>query len=267
MQHSQFPFPITKPFAVGAGGSYIRTIPVPSQILTNPGAASYTDGFPPLNFQPIAGGGIPPDGRDMNGILYAMSALLWWWGAGGPVGWDATTSAAIGGYPRGSVLQSPITFGLQWVSTVDNNVSNPDTGGAGWVTLISLLISTAQGGGTSFASIGYQNSWTDGGVIGGFQTGQPYFYKDLLGFVHVQGTVKNAGAFTNPSTVITLPSGHGLYPITPPGQTEGIQFFGGASNNLYGQWMVRGNGNIQITQGSNLGFSFGGNTWYGDPAS
>lgn len=127
------PTKIQIPFGNGAGGSYIRTIPVASQIGIQNGAASYTDGFPPLNFVPVNAGGVPPFGQDMNGILRDVSAHARWWAVGGPVYYDGTYQTAIGGYPKGACVQSTVTTAMMWCSTIDNNVTNPDTGGAGWV--------------------------------------------------------------------------------------------------------------------------------------
>lgn len=120
------------PFGNSAGGSYIRTVPVASQIGIQNGAASYTDGFPPLNFTPVNAGGVPPFGQDMNGILNAITSHTRWWAAGGPVYYDGTYQTAIGGYPKGACIQSATTTARIWCSTVDNNTSNPDTGGANW---------------------------------------------------------------------------------------------------------------------------------------
>lgn len=129
-------FPI--PFASGAGGSFVRPIPVASQILTNPGFASLTDGFPPLNFTPIGAGGVPPYGADMNGILFETTSWSQWYQAGGPIAYDATFSGQIGGYGAGAVIQSAIVPGKQWLSAADNNTTNPDAFGAGWSTPIGL---------------------------------------------------------------------------------------------------------------------------------
>lgn len=123
------------PFGNSAGGAYVRTIPIASQIGIQNGAASYTDGFPPLNFTPISAGGVPPFGQDMNGILRETTALTRWYSAGGPIYYDSVYQTAIGGYPRGSTVQSVAVDGLMWTSTVDNNLTDPDAGGAGWVTL------------------------------------------------------------------------------------------------------------------------------------
>ncbi len=125
-------FPI--PWANAAGGSYIRAVPVVSQIGITPGAASLTDGFVPLNMTPPASGGIPPFGQDTNGILKQITQWNQWQQAGAPVFYDGTFSTAIGGYPKGAMLMAAAGGGW-WVSTVDNNVSDPDTGGGNWLFL------------------------------------------------------------------------------------------------------------------------------------
>lgn len=130
-------FPI--PFANSAGPSFIRAIPTASQIGIIGGAASLTDGFPPLNFTPIASGGIPPWGADMNGILNQTTAWNQWYSAGGPILYDATFQSQIGGYPNGAIVGSLITQGNYWMSTTDGNVTNPDAGGAGWVAAPGMM--------------------------------------------------------------------------------------------------------------------------------
>lgn len=132
MDSSDKPTFIPLPFANSAAPPYINDIPTASQIGITNGAASYTDGFPPLNFVPIASGGYPPRGADFNGLMNQISAGLRWVQAGGLSPYDATYSAAISGYPSGAVISSDFYVGLLWISTDDNNTSNPDTGGAGW---------------------------------------------------------------------------------------------------------------------------------------
>jgi hypothetical protein len=130
-------FPI--PWGNNASGTY-KLVPIPtaSQIGVTSGAASLTDGFPPLNFQSVASGGVPPRGKDMNGILYELSGWSRWAQAGGPIQYDGTFAAAIGGYPAGAVLMSnPI--GILWVSTADNNTTDPDGGSpADWEPLMPV---------------------------------------------------------------------------------------------------------------------------------
>lgn len=133
MQDSDIPalkFPI--PWGNSAGGGFIRAIPVASQIGITAGAASLTDGFPPVNFTPPGAGGTPPFGQDANGILNEITLWTRWYTAGAPIGYDATFSTAIGGYPKGAIIVSA-TFPKTWLSTVDNNASDPDTGGANWL--------------------------------------------------------------------------------------------------------------------------------------
>lgn len=134
MLASAIPTKLPIPFADAAGPAYINAIPEASQIFITPGAASLTDGFPPLTFLSEAAGGIPPFGADFNGILNLISAWNQWQSAGGPVKYDGTFSTAIGGYPAGAVLMS-VAGGSWWLSTTDNNASNPETGGANWILI------------------------------------------------------------------------------------------------------------------------------------
>lgn len=128
MQSSNTPPKLQKPFAAGAGAGYIRTVPVASQ----PGnAASYTDGFPPTTFLPISAGGVPPDGRDFNGLLNSITSILQWFQAGYFPAFDAAFATQIGGYPVGAILRSTDGHSF-WRCTTENNSNNPDTGGAGW---------------------------------------------------------------------------------------------------------------------------------------
>lgn len=140
MLASQIPVKLTLPFA-NAGNK--NTIPAASQIGTTPGAASLTDGFPPLTFTPDWAGGIPPSGADMNGILYDVSAWVRWQSAGGQIAYDATFQTAIGGYPQGAYVSSLAVINRFWVSLVDNNTTNPDAAGAGWLSTEARVFSIA----------------------------------------------------------------------------------------------------------------------------
>ena len=130
MQAANSPPKFPKVWGQNAGGPFIRPIPVDSQIGINPGFASLNDGFPPLTMTPIAAGGVPPFGQDMNGILNQITEVLQWQQAGGYWQFDANFAAAIGGYPLGAVLSSKVVLGRQWMSTVDNNMTDPDSASA-----------------------------------------------------------------------------------------------------------------------------------------
>ena len=135
MLSTSFPGFFQIPFANAAGAGYIRSIPQASQVGITAGAASLTDGFPPLNFvDPATAGGIPPSGADMNGILYQISANIRWQQAGNFPVYNAAFSTGIGGYPKGAVLMNITATGM-WSNTVESNTSNPDAGGAGWVAV------------------------------------------------------------------------------------------------------------------------------------
>lgn len=133
MQSTNIPSKIPLPFANAASSTYKNTIPTASQIGITNGKASLTDGFPPLTFQAISAGGVPPFGADFNGILYEITAIQQWQEAGGFFPFDSAFSTSIGGYPKGAILQSSTQAGL-WVSTIENNTNNPDTTGTGWTS-------------------------------------------------------------------------------------------------------------------------------------
>jgi hypothetical protein len=133
MQSTSIPTKFGIPFANGAGAGYIRPIPTASQIGIQAGAASLTDGFPPVTFISVDAGGTPPWGADWNGVLNQSTAWNRWQAAGGPVRWDSAFNTTIGGYPAGAAIRSTSNVLQYWVSTVDNNTTNPDAGGANWV--------------------------------------------------------------------------------------------------------------------------------------
>lgn len=133
MLSSAIPRKFNLPFAVSAGGSF-SNYPIPDSPPGTPGLASLTTGFPSINFTPVSGGGIPPAGADFNAILFQITSWNQWQAAGGPIPFDATFSASIGGYPNGAIVGSVVVPGNFWQSTTDNNTSNPDSGGANWIT-------------------------------------------------------------------------------------------------------------------------------------
>lgn len=134
MQLINAPGKLVLPFA-NAGAK--NSIPVASQIGITAGAASLTDGFPPLTRTPLAAGGTPPSGLDMNGIIYELSAILRWANAGAGYVYDGTFAADsnVGGYPKGARVLRSDGLGY-WFNTTDNNTTDPEGAGAvaaGWV--------------------------------------------------------------------------------------------------------------------------------------
>lgn len=149
MQASNIPDKFQVPFGNSAAADDIQ-YPIP--LTAGATRASLTLGFPPANFTPVAAGGTPPFGADENGILYWTTAWLQWVQAGGaPAVYDATFQSQIGGYPKGAYVLSGTTTGLFWISTTDNNTTNPDTGGVGWSSLTALILTNAALTGTPTA--------------------------------------------------------------------------------------------------------------------
>ena len=152
LQNASQPTKFPLCWGANAGTLYIHSIPTTSQIGIQNGAASLADGFPPLTFTPIAAGGVPPFGQDMNGILNQISCWSQWQNAGGTVPYDATFSTAVGGYPLNAIL-SASNAGNFWLSTTDNNTTNPDSGGAGWAAF-SPVYAYVTDSGTANAGVG-----------------------------------------------------------------------------------------------------------------
>lgn len=165
MLQSASPTKFQIPFAADAGAGYVRPIPVASQIPITDGAASLTDGFPPLNFLALNAGGVAIDGEDMNGILFEITSAVQWTEAGGQYTYDPVFSAAIGGYPNGALIQSQDLSGL-WISAADNNITTPDYGDTSFTASISGTTLTVTG---SASGIGIGQFLTGAGVSAGTQ--------------------------------------------------------------------------------------------------
>ncbi|WP_369788287.1 hypothetical protein [Rouxiella sp. WC2420] len=132
MQSNSLPTKISVPFA---NSGTKNTIPVASQIGITGGAASFTDGFPPLTMTPITAGGIPPAGADFNGILNAITVAVRWSAAGSGYPFDSDFSTAVTGYPKGALIPSS-DFSGYWINTQDGNTTSPENATSaitGWV--------------------------------------------------------------------------------------------------------------------------------------
>lgn len=117
---------LVEAFAASGGRNVIPVGP------TTEGAASYDEGFPPITRTPRIAGGIPPDGLDMNGILYAISAHTAWQAAGRLYAYNAAVSAAQSGYGVGAILQSASVAGRFFLNALAGNTNNPDSVTTGW---------------------------------------------------------------------------------------------------------------------------------------
>lgn len=130
MQYSSIPTKIPTIFASSAPLGNV-TAPIPNSAQTG-GFVSWPTGFQSINFTQVTSGGVPPWGKDFNGIFQTLSAWTMWFQAGGPIYFDQAYCTAIGGYPKGAVLQAVGNIGYFWINEIDNNIANPDAGGGNW---------------------------------------------------------------------------------------------------------------------------------------
>lgn len=94
------------------------------------GAAGYNQGFGEINMLPEGAGGIPPDGKDMNGILYELSAAIQFSQAGRYFPFNQDFANSIGGYDKGAIVASQSDLSVAYRSTIDANSVAPPS--AGW---------------------------------------------------------------------------------------------------------------------------------------
>jgi len=100
--------------------------------------------------QPVAAGGKPPKGQDVNGVLFAITSHNYFTQAGQLFPWLSAVATAIGGYAVGTVLGSS-DGSTVWFNTSANNMTNPDdpSTAAGWVSLYTygfLTLNSLTGG-------------------------------------------------------------------------------------------------------------------------
>lgn len=140
MEAANIPTKYPTIFGAGAVSPFIRTVPVPSQIQAQGGAASFTTGFPPLCFTAVGLGGVPPWGADFNGLFNSITAWIQFTNnAGCMPQFDPTFSAAIGGYPQGAVINDAASSVI-WLSLVDNNTASPDAHTGTWAQFAMVLV-------------------------------------------------------------------------------------------------------------------------------
>lgn len=73
-----------------------KTIPPLTALDAGDGHFSQQEGFGVLNSTPIEDGGIPPYRGDMNGALFLISQLLFWYQQGGVMRWNSTLTYESG---------------------------------------------------------------------------------------------------------------------------------------------------------------------------
>lgn len=130
MKLNDIPKLMPVPFGVNGPREEIR-----DESLAGKPFASYSDGFPPITMLMKQAGGLPPQGKDMNQILFELASGQRWSNAGAGYKFNATFSDAVGGYPKGAQLLSNDGTRV-YVSTKDDNKTDFNTSpGLDWVTL------------------------------------------------------------------------------------------------------------------------------------
>jgi hypothetical protein len=114
-----------------------NTIPETANENTATNAATYAKGFPAVTMTPIAVGGQPPSGKDMNGILYELSSHIAYMNKGGQYKFDADFCEEVGGYDVGAVVQSDDGLTL-YANQSPKNKTNPNSRSSkGWKIIAS----------------------------------------------------------------------------------------------------------------------------------
>jgi len=262
MQASQTPTLV--PLAFAANGNK-NTIPEDSQIGVTPGAASLQDGFPPLTMTPIAAGGIPMSGPDLNGILNLATQSIRWQHAGGLYSYNSTfaNDANVGGYPRGAVLMAANQSGL-WLNSADNNTTNPDVGGAGWAPLVSGVVGQARNLSMSVTAVSATATMTADEIIvesalGGLRYCLPSFNKTInlatTGAGGMDAGTAPASGFVAVYAIYNPTTGASALLATNATAVKAPEVYGGANmpagytaSALVSVWPTNNAGNFQIGQ-------------------
>lgn len=127
------------PWASQADSSTVTPIPATATAI---GRASMALGFPKATMTPLAAGGVPPFGEDMNGILAMLSVAARASEAGLLRPFSASFASAIGGYPAGATVAHPSISGRFLICTQDGNENDPASNMGGWIDPLSGLATT-----------------------------------------------------------------------------------------------------------------------------
>ena len=111
---------IVKPFAKNGQKN---VIPENYETSMESNQATWDQGFGQITMLPVAAGGLPPKGQDFNGIFNQVSESIVYLSQGGRFKFSAEYAEAIGGYPKGAILQSDDEK-KEYLSLIDNNKVN-----------------------------------------------------------------------------------------------------------------------------------------------
>lgn len=103
-----------------------NTIQVTRQENQDAEDATLNGGFPDDTMIPKSNGGLAPKGQDFNGIFYLITLDTVHRQNGKRIQYDATYATNIGGYAKGSILQST-SLTKEYICTQDGNTTDPDS--------------------------------------------------------------------------------------------------------------------------------------------
>lgn len=116
---------IIKPSAMPAPLAYDGTKNKIPAAATGTNAASLEEGFPEVTSVPKTDGGLPPQRADFNGMFYLSTDQRTYLQNGGIITFDEEVSEAIGGYPKGAVLDYVVGSDFTKVrSLIEDNTYN-----------------------------------------------------------------------------------------------------------------------------------------------
>lgn len=136
-------------------------------------SATYKTGFPPITMQSIRTGGLPPKGKDFNGVLFDITENIAFLCKGGRYQYNSGLSTLIGGYPEGSnlLLDDNVT---EVVSTVAGNQNNPNVDMTGWILKPNktTAVNVADASGETQQQVNYNGGSRWHSRTGGYQTNE-----------------------------------------------------------------------------------------------
>lgn len=117
---------LIKPTVLDAPLAYRGDKSVIPNKATGSNGASIEEGFPSITSLPISQGGLPPERADFNGLFYLSTDQKVYLQNGGVITFSEDVSNAIGGYPKGAVLDYIDNFGnySKVLSLIDDNTYN-----------------------------------------------------------------------------------------------------------------------------------------------
>lgn len=92
------------------------------------GAAGYDRGFGEINMLPEGAGGIPPDGKDFNGVFYDLSTAIQYIQSGRSFPFNQDFATSIGGYEIGAIVSDASNKLMLWINGTASNTTFP----TGW---------------------------------------------------------------------------------------------------------------------------------------